>query len=74
MLARAMQYVWWSGLSKDLERVRRECPRCTLEAPSQPKDMPEPIREPDYPFQMLVADYCQVKGGHFLVVVERYSN
>ena len=45
MLARAMQSVWWPGLSKDLERVRRECPRCTLEAPRQLKNMQEPKRK-----------------------------
>ena len=35
----------------------------------QPRDPPEPIQEPDYPFQKLSADYFQVRGVQYLVVV-----
>ena len=33
--------------------------------------MPPPV--PSYPFQMIVADYCQLNGLNFLVVACRYS-
>ena len=48
MPARAMESVWWPGLSKDITATRAACPKCTQEAPCQPRDWPEPIQEPDY--------------------------
>ena len=59
MLARATESVWWPGLSKDIANTRSACAKCTQEAPSQPRDPPEPIQKPDYPFQKLSADYFE---------------
>ena len=50
MLARAQEFVWWPGLSKDIASSQAACPKCMQEVPSQPRDSPEPIQEPDYPF------------------------
>ena len=34
---------------------------------------PQPLASPDYPFQMVVADYCNVKGKSWLVLCDRFS-
>ena len=41
---RAGETVWWPGLTKDLQRVRESCGRCTVNAPSQPAAPPKPLR------------------------------
>ena len=34
---------------------------------------PQPLASPDYPFQMVVADYCNVKGKSWLVLCDRFT-
>ena len=53
MMARAQESVWWPGLSKNISATQAACDKCMLEAPSQPRDSPEPIQEPDYPSETL---------------------
>ena len=48
-------------------------PKCTQEAPSQPSDSHELIQEADDLFQKLSADFFEVRGVQYLVVVDRYS-
>ena len=74
MLSRASQIIWWPGLSKDISMTREKCHRCNVEAPSLPRDPPHKKSDPDYPFQFLSADYFEIKGNHYLVTVDRYSN
>ena len=62
MNERALQAVFWPGITTDIERTRQECVRCDINAPSQAPLPPLPLPSPDYPFQMLVADYCDIKG------------
>ena len=42
------------------------------EVPSQPRDPPVAIQEPDYPFQKLYADIFEVRAMQYIVVVYRY--
>ena len=60
---RALQCVYWPGLYSDLEKMRESCMECTRVAPSQPNLPPYTPVSPDYPFQMVVADFCDLKGS-----------
>ena len=62
MSNRAQQVVFWPGIFKDLEIVRATCRDCCARAPSQPAMPPAPLTSPEYPFHMLVADYCGKRG------------
>ena len=73
MSLRAAGTVWWPGLGRDLARVRDGCVKCVENAPSQPAAPPKPIPLPDYPFQMISADYFSYSGHAYLVIVDRYS-
>ena len=73
MNERALQAVFWPGITTDIERTRQECVRCDINAPSQAPLPPLPLPSPDYPFQMLVADYCDIKGKSWLVVADRFT-
>ena len=74
MRLRAKGNVWWPGLHSDIELKRKECWTCTVNAPSLPAEPPVEIVSPEYPMQKLVADYFELEGFNYLVIVDRYSN
>ena len=73
-MLRAAECVWWPCLSADVQRRRDECHRCSTHAPSQPRDPPHRYPDPNYPFEQLVADFFEIRGRHYIVIVDRYSN
>ena len=73
MMDRARDSVFWAGITADLERLRDSCSYCNKNAPSQAMMPPQPLASPDYPFQMIVGDYCNIKGKSWLVLCDRFS-
>ena len=74
MKARANATVYWPGITGDLTRIRAECRACNRIAKSNPAQPPTIPAEPQYPFQMLSADYFHHMGHYYAVIVDRYSN
>ena len=74
MISRAEMSVFWPGITTDIYNMRASCSNCNRNAPSNPNAPPEPLTIPDYPFQMICADYFHYKGHNYVVVVDRYSN
>ena len=73
MRKRANTTVYWPGMSAAINNYRKACLTCEENAPSQP---PEPIimsPPPEWPFQQLCADYFDIDGHYYLIVVDRYS-
>ena len=56
-----------------IKQIRNKCKSCTEHAPSQPSAPPQPLAQPDYPFQFLVSDYFQYAGHNYLVIADRFS-
>ena len=73
MQARAEQTVFWPGIYKDLVTTREACRECNIRAPSQAALPPKPLPQPEYPFHMIVADYCTIKAKTWLVVADRFT-
>ena len=73
MSLRAAGSVWWPGVTEDIRRKRAVCKDCDRNAPSQPAAPPSPLPSPDYPMQMLAADFFELAGHNYLVLVDRYS-
>ena len=74
MLSRAMQTVFWPGITRAIHDRRNRCNDCHRNAASQPHAPPYPVQNPEYPFQCICADFFQHQGTHYLVAVDRYSN
>jgi hypothetical protein len=70
---RAMHAVFWLGLYKDLEGVRNNCSYCNKSTPTQAALPPHELHSPDYPFQMIVMDYCSIKGKSWLICADRFT-
>ena len=73
MTLRAQSSVWWPGITPQIKETRDKCRICHETTPSQPSAPPQPLPQPDFPFQQIAADYFQAGGYHYLVVVDRYS-
>ena len=73
MTSRAGQSVWWPNMGQDIANVRQRCLVCDRNTPSQPMEPPAKLPDVRYPFQMLCADYFDLKGYGYLVLVDRYS-
>ena len=50
------------------------CLECNKMAKSNPQGPPHPPPEPEFPFQLIAADYFHFGGKNYVVVVDRYSN
>ena len=73
MAGRKDETVFWPGINPDILRTRGSCMTCIREASSQPAGFPVAPPNPDYPFQMLVADYFLLHGHNFLVIADRFT-
>ena len=74
MSARADGSVFWPGMATQIITTRQHCAHCNRMAPSQPMAPPTPLTYPDYPFERVCADFFELTGRHYLVIVDRYSN
>ena len=73
MYSRAQTIVYWPRLVNDLEEARSACRSCHINSPSQAKLPPTAPEIPTTPFQMIFADYFQLRGKHYLVIGDRLS-
>jgi hypothetical protein len=73
MLARGEASVWWPDMRKEVKAVGVACRECDSNAPSKVKEPPVELVQPEYPFQLMCADYMHLKGNQYLVLVDRYS-
>ena len=65
--------VFWAEIDPDNINTRGSCMTCVREAPSQPAGFPVSPPSPDFPFQMLVADYFSLHDHNFLVIADRFT-
>ena len=73
MYSRAQSIIFWPGMAAELDKARNMCRSCNRNAPSQAKLPPTASEVPNVPFQMIFADYCQMKGKKFLVFGDHLS-
>ena len=73
MTSRAQGAIFWPGIAKDIEGERRRCPDCWRMAPSQAYLPPTAPCVPTRPFQAIAADFFDMRGVGYLVVVDRFS-
>jgi hypothetical protein len=74
MVARAESSIFWPNITRDIEKTRANCAACNRIAPSQPSAPANELRYPEYPFQLICADFFSYQGKAYLIIVDRYSN
>ena len=74
MQNRAIDCVFWPGITSDVQAARDRCNPCGINAPSQAKMPPAEPFVPTSPFQAVATDFFQLKGKRYLLTVDRFSN
>ena len=71
--ARAREHMWWPGMGKAFEERVMRCDTCAEHHHQQRK---EPLRStplPDRPWQHVASDLFELKGKHYILIVDYYS-
>ena len=69
---RAQASVWWPGVVRDVKDMVQRCPTCVRDA-FQRKEPLMPSSLPDFPWQVVGTDLFEMKGDHYLLVVDYFS-
>ena len=71
---RAVDTIFWPGYTADIMTTRKSCAHCEVNAPSQHSQRTVEPFIASAPFEAVATDYCDVKGHHYLIIVDRFSN
>ena len=70
---RARQSVWWPGISTDIVDRISSCAICIQKSASQRKEPMIPSEIPERPYQKVGTDLFEIKGKHYVVIMDYYS-
>ena len=70
---RARQTVFWPGINSDIANTVQACEPCQVLQPSQQQEPLMSDDKPTLPFESVSADFFDVAGKPFLVIVDRLS-
>ena len=65
--------VYLLQIDNDIENLRRSCQECEKDRPSNPAQPLEHLPAPNYAFEFISADWFDLNGDKFLVLVDWYS-
>ena len=72
MKARANTTIYWPGMINNIHSTRCNCKHCTEIAPSQPREPLMATPSPDWPFQLICADYFELTNHSYLAIIDRF--
>ena len=70
---RAKASVFWPGINAAIQTFTKSCEHCQkhLQKPNREPLLTTPL--PKRPWQRIAADFCEVRGKNYLIVVDYYS-
>ena len=74
MKALSPMYVWWPGISSDIEKSVRQCPQCQEMQPTPPVAPLNPWKWPTRPWARLHLDFLgPFEGKNILIAIDAHS-
>ncbi len=73
MTKRAVETVWWPGLTNDLKMKAAKCAACQSELPMQQREPMLSFDVPPAPGLEIHADYFELTGKEYLLLVDGFS-
>lgn len=71
---RARHVMFWAGMSRDIERVVRECVTCERHAPAPRREPLLPHAVPQVPWLKVGSDIFEYAKKYYLILVDYFSN
>ncbi|XP_013174911.1 PREDICTED: uncharacterized protein K02A2.6-like [Papilio xuthus] len=68
----ARNYVYWPALDKDIELIGNKCEACRSVRDAPPRATLHPWEFPAAPWQRLHADFAQLHGKYYIIVVDAH--
>nr|XP_022906587.1 uncharacterized protein K02A2.6-like [Onthophagus taurus] len=69
----ARKFLYWPGISKEIETIIKGCQICEKYAKNKTKERLLPYNITEYPFQRVAVDICEWGGKSFLILADYYS-
>jgi transposase InsO family protein len=66
--------IYWPGMQSAIKDVCSNCGTCAQYAPENPKEPMKSQPVPQYPWQIVSQDLCQLESSHYLITVDHYSD
>ena len=67
-------YIWWPGISKDIEETVKDCTKCQRNQSTPPFAPLHPWSWPTRPWARLYLDYAgPIQGKMYLVLIDAHS-
>ena len=73
MKARANATIYWPGMINNICSTKYNCKHGNEIAPSQTREPLMATPSPDWPFQLICADYFELNNHSYLAIVDRFS-
>lgn len=70
---RALTYMWWPNLPEHIKTNVNSCSFCEKERPAQRREPLLPSIMPERPWQVLSADFCELNGKKYLIILDQFS-
>lgn len=70
--ALARSCVWWPKISRQIEKMIKDCPICEKERKLHPEPM-QSTKTPDFPWQTVGIDLFEWKSHPYLLIVDYYA-
>ena len=73
MKVHANQCIYWPGITTSIKTYRLNCKTCGIIAPSHQAEPIEITQFPEWPFQLMCADFFFLNTHSYLITANRYS-
>ena len=73
MKLRARSAVFWTGITRDIERLVQQCQHCQEVMPRQQREELHPSEIPPRAWHTIAADLFQLNGEEYLIIADYFS-
>ena len=74
MKALARSYILWPSLDMTLEELCKKCEICQSQRNKPPAGIPHPWMYPTAPWEKVHADFAELEGQHYLIMIDAIRN
>lgn len=74
MMRRARGTIFWPGMGSEIKQLAKSCAQCEQLKPKNQKETLKQHSDGNGPWDKIATDLFEIKGRHYLLVIDYYSN